>query len=291
MIALIGKDGTKLSREAASELMRRSVQSEEERKAFAAALALPVRKEVETTSTVRRIFAVDVIEEGRSAEYPVDIPGAEAVVMPAQGAIPVNIFAHDYLTVPLYDYVTSVQYREEYAQQGRYDFAARALEKLKDAFVSMEETDGWNMVANGYATTVSISAGSPGAGSLSLELVNAALETFESNGYKPDLLVVNAAGKSDIREWSGLDDVTMRQIFQQAGLDELWGFEILTRRELSGKYAYMFDTSRWGVMPIRGDLDIRDDPTARSEFKVKLNAKETVGFAVLDKNACVRLSW
>lgn len=269
------------------ELFRRTASSEEDRRALAASFALPLLKSVEEQSTVRQIFAVDVLPPGAPASYPVDMGAVEAVVMPGRGQVPQNIVAGEELHIPTFEIATSAEWKLQYARDGRYNVAQRAMQKVRDAIVKAEEEAGWETIRAAVQTRIS-----PQDDYLSKTAMNEIFREMQKHrGYKVDLIAVNAVRAGDIREWNydDADDTTRREIFKNAGLGTIWGANILVVDGLGDDEVYGFDTSKFGIMPIREEIQTFDDPSAINKLRVRVVAFEEVGFAVIDKKAVVAL--
>lgn len=273
----------------AAEEFKQSVASDESRQSFAAAMALPIQKEVTPVSSVRNIFQVENLAPGAQASYPLDMGSVSAWVMPAVGGFPQNIVEGEELFVPTYTIDSSVEWKMQYARDGRYDVAGRAKEKLLNAIVTKEETDGWAIIraAATAARTVTVAGGT----TLSKALLNAMfIKMAQTNGMKIDVIFCSPTRFGDIREWSEttIDPVTQREIWTRGGLTEMWGAKIFELPTLADNEVYGFDTRYFGVMPVRETLQTRDNPISILKLRVGVIAWEELGFVALESRSIVK---
>lgn len=272
------------------EEFKMTADNEEIREAFAAKLSVPVLKTIAPQSSVRNIFAVDEIPAGALAEYPIDLEDIqEAVVMPRLGAVPQNIVVGDSLQVPTFEVANSVEWKLSFVRDGRFNIVERALERLAESFIKTEEASGWATIRGAIDANNTINFSS-NAG-LNKNVFNTMITEMRSVlGYEPTDIYVSPRRASDIREWaqSEIDDLTRREIFQAGGMGSIWGVRIHELRTLGDNEIYLFDTSRFGVMPIRTKLTTFDLPDAIKRLRAGVGAWEEIGFAVIDKKAVLK---
>jgi hypothetical protein len=262
------------------------VANESIRSAFAASLSVPVLKAIAPQTSVRDIFAVDVLPAGALAEYPIDMDDIEtAVVMPRLGAVPQNLVTGDSLIVPTFEVSNSVEWKLTFVRDGRFNIVERALEKLAESFVRAEEKAGWDTIRGAINSENTLTHSET---SLTKSLFNDMITEMRAvHGYNPTDIYVSPRRAKDIRMWTvtDIDPVTQREIFQAGGMNGIWNVRINELRTLSDEEVFMFDTSRFGVMPIRTALTTFDDPTAIKRLRAGVGAWEEIGFAVIDKKA------
>ncbi|MHA1754689.1 MAG: HK97-fold major capsid protein [Candidatus Odinarchaeia archaeon] len=273
------------------ELFKKIFYDDVARKAWAASLSIPVKKDLEHKGSVRKIFASDPLEPGALASYPVDFDNVTAWVMPRMGAIPINYREGDEVLVNTFEVVSDVSFRMTYARDGRFNISQRARKKLSDAILVQEEETGWTLIKAAVlpANTITI-AGAEGE-YMSKKLINemiACMEDYE--GFKADIMFCSILSAAEIREWdnSKLDDQTRREVWQRGGLGSMWGVDIIPLNSLGDDEVYLFDTSRFGVMPERQKLMTFEDPTASNRLRISIMAYEEIGFGVLDDRAVVK---
>lgn len=254
--------------------------------AFAASLSVPILRAMAPQTSVRNIFAVDEIPAGALAEYPIDLDDIEtAVVMPRLGAVPQNIVVGDSLIVPTFEVANSVEWRLTFVRDGRFNIVERALEKLAESFIRLEEKAGWDTIKGAIDASNTLVHSST---SLTKDLFNDLITEMRAvNGYNPTAIYLSPRRAKDLRMWADteIDPVTRREIFQAGGMGSIWNVQLIELNTLPDTGVYMFDTSRFGVMPIRQKLTTFDDPTAIRRLRAGVLSFEEIGFAVLDKKA------
>jgi hypothetical protein len=271
------------------EEFKQTADSEEVRKAFASSLSVPVLKSIAPQTSVRSIFAVDQIPAGALAEYPIDLDDVQdAVIMPRLGAVPQNIVVGDSLIVPTFEVANSVEWKLSFVRDGRFNIVERALEKLAESFVKSEEKAGWDTIKGAIdANNTLVHAET----TLSKTLFNDMITEMRAvHGYNPQVIYVSPRRAKDIRNWTDttIDPVTQREIFKAGGIGNIWDVEIKELRTLSDAEVYLFDTTRFGVMPIRTALTTYDKPDAINRLRAGVLAWEEIGFAVIDKKAVLK---
>lgn len=260
------------------------------RSAFAATLAVPVLRAIPPQTSVRGIFAVDNIPAGALAEYPIDMDNiTDAVVMPRLGAVPQNIVVGDSLIVPTFEVANSVEWKLSFVRDGRYNIVERALEKLAESFIRAEETAGWATIRGAIDSSNTLTTTET---NLTLKLFNDLITEFTAVGYVPEVIYCSPRRAKDIRNWTTtqVDMFTQREIFQAGGIGSIWNVELRELRSLADTEIYMFDTSRFGVMPVRSQLSTFDIPDAIKRLRAGVGAWEEIGFAVIDKKAIMKVS-
>jgi hypothetical protein len=259
------------------------------REAFAASLSVPVLKNIPPQTSVRDIFAVDVLPAGALAEYPIDLNDIEtAIVMPRLGAVPSNIVVGDSLIVPTFEVANSVEWKLSFVRDGRFNIVERALEKLAQSFVRMEEASGWAVIRGSIDSTNTVTTAET---SLTKNAFNDLITYMSKTGYIPTDIYVSPNRAKDIRTWTytTLDPWTQKEIFQAGGLNQIWNVQLHELRTLADSEVYLFDTSKYGVMPIRTELTTYDDPTVIRRLRAGVLSWEEIGFAAIDKKAVAKM--
>jgi hypothetical protein len=210
--------------------------------------------------------------------------------LPRLGAVPQNIVTGDSLIVPTFEVANSVEWKLSFVRDGRFNIVERALEKLAQSFIRQEEAAGWAVIRSAISGANTIA--SPTAGLLSKEAFNAFITYMSKTGYTPTDIYVSPARAADIRNWTytTLDPVTQREIFQAGGLNQLWNVQLHELRSLGDNEAFMFDTTRFGVMPVRQELTTYDDPTSIRRLRNGVLAWEEIGFAAIDVKAVAKMT-
>lgn len=263
--------------------------NEQMRTAFAASLSVPILKNIPPQTSVRDIFAVDVLPAGALAEYPIDLDDIEtAIVMPRLGAVPQNLVTGDSLIVPTFEVANSVEWKISFVRDGRFNIVERALEKLAESFIRLEEESGWAVIRASVDAANTVTTTETG---LTKKAFNELITYMNKTGYAGKIIYCSPNRAKDIRDWTytTIDPVTQREIFQAGGLNQIWNVQLRELRSLGDDEVYLFDTTRYGVMPIRTSLTTYDDPTAIRRLRNGVLAWEEIGFACIDKKAVVKL--
>lgn len=264
-----------------------SPRGEKARQAFAASLQLPLNRMIETGNIARTMFMVDKLGPGDEPIYPMDLEPIDAVVLPRIGQPPQHLVGQEELHVLTFEVTTSMEWPLRMARLGRLNIVQRKTRAVKDAIVRMENAAAWSVVQAAVLSTRTVSSQET---SFSKKACNEGFQMMESlNGYHVDLIVVNAKRAGDVRGWdsAALDPVTMREVWRNAGVGNVWGADILIDNSLPDNKLYFFDTSRMGIMPIRQEFTTYDDPSAINLFRQRILGYEEIGFACVDANAIV----
>lgn len=264
-------------------------ESIEARQAFAAALRLPLNREIERQNIARTIFMVDKLEPGAQAVYELDLPEIDAWVMPRIGHAPQNVVGVEELYVPTFEVTSSIEWKLQLAREGRINIVQRKTKALRNAIVKLENDLAFQMVRAALKPerTVTIDEDR-----LDKAALNAGFQLMEGkDGFRPDVVLMNARRAGDVREWGAveLDQVTMREVWRNAGLGNIWGADIIVWNELKDDEVWLIDTEEMGVMPIRQDFVTYDDPGAIARFRQRVLGYEEIGFAVTDADAIVKI--
>jgi len=294
MMTLTYSDGNPIPqaaiREAVSALVAKDLNL---RSRAVAALQLPARGAIDEESSVRRIFDPVSIGAQEDAIFPVDKEGnVEVIISSAVGMPPISMFVTDTVTVNTDILKGAWEMPETLARAGRIDQVERNMRRMVNGFIAKEESMGWDVInaCRSTSNTVLLKSSDKGYGSASLELINLMFTKFQTLGYVPNVAFMSPSCMSDLRmlcKEAGLADAVRFDIWRGGMIKSLWGVDFYALRSLSDTYIYMFDTTRFGVMAIRQELETRENPASRSEFIIRVNGQEQVGFAALDKTAVV----
>jgi len=211
-------------------------------RAFAAELAIPIRKAVFDESTVDGIFERDVLAPGATPNYPLDFvkPGDEenfvAFTLPKTGRIPDRHVEGDELWVPTFRVANAISWDIRYMRQARFDVVARALEVYRAGYVRKNNSDGWRTIlaaANDRGMIVTASGAAPFTGNTSMatpptvgvftkELIARAQTAMtrgaggNGNAGKLTDVYLSMEAMEDIRAWGAdqVDYITRREIIQ-----------------------------------------------------------------------------
>jgi hypothetical protein len=259
------------------------------RTALAAALRLPLNREIEKKNMARTLFMVDYLDPDAPAVYPLDIDPIDAWVLPRIGMAPQNIVGTQELTIPTFEITDSIEWKLQLARQRRINILQRKTLSLRNAIVKLENSLAWQVIRAAVKAERTVNSSET---TMSKAAYNEGFQMMESKeDYRPDLVIVNPKRAGDIRTWGAadLDPVTMREVWRNAGVGNIWGADILIDADLADNESFFIDTTRMGIMPIRLDFVTYDDPTAVKEFRQRVLGYEEIGFAVVDPDAIVKV--
>lgn len=263
--------------------------SAEARTAFAAALTLPLNREIEKQNIARTVFMVDPLEPGAEAVYPKDIAPIDAYVLPRIGAAPQHLVGYEDLHVPCFEITESIEWPLRMARLGRIKIVQRKTLSLKNGITKKENEAAWALIRASVKADRTVTSSET---SLTKAAYNEGFQMMESlDDYNVDLVLVNAKRAGDVRVWGSndLDPTTMREIWRNAGVGNIWGGDIIKCNDVGDNEIYMIDTSRFGVMPVKQKFVTYDDPTAIRKFRQAVLGYEEIGMAVADPLAVVKI--
>jgi len=202
-------------------------------RAFAQALDEPLREGIFDEDNLGGIYSRQVLAPGAQANYPLDFvrPGTEdldytAITLPKQGRVPARHIEGDELWVPTFQIANSIDWPLKYARDARFDVIARALDVYRMGYTRKINEDGWHTLlaaADARALVVNDSIAQPGQFTKELvsKMQTAMTRNAGGNGQAGRLtdLYLSMEAMEDLRAWdiSEIDDVTRREILQQAG--------------------------------------------------------------------------
>lgn len=241
-------------------------------KAFAASLTGPILKKVEEISYMREMFQVDRLGPMDDASYPVAEEFDSPIwILPGMGYV-----AQDYIEmlaeevrIPTFLVQAAKDWLLKYAKAGRLDVVTKAQQAVAKSLASYEEEAGWRVVVPACtaafdgasvlpprpAPIYQMTPGDQAAGYFSKELLNRMLVGAQRLGKNIHELWISPEDMADIREYTDVDvdPTTRREIFQAAGLSQIWGirFRVIESIGVRGHYNINDRTSQFG--PFKGD--------------------------------------
>lgn len=206
--------------------------------ALAQALQIPLRSALLNGDILDGIFAVETLDPGATAEYPLDFYQHNnneddfiAYTIPSEGAIPTRTIAGDSVTVSTYDVGNAIDWLLKYSRAARWNVVQRAMETFEAGFVRKMNTDGFRVIISAGAGRTDYLGGAPmivdsaaTAGQFTKRLVSLMKTSMtrlaggnsatQSRGQLTDLYISPEA-LEDIREWDRdeVDETTRREIF------------------------------------------------------------------------------
>lgn len=301
---------------------------------LAVALQTPLRQGIMSGDIIGGIFERISFAAGVAPEFPLDwlAPGTEkehvAYVIPLTGRIPERTIEGDYVTVPVYEIGSSIDWALKYARDARWDIISRALNVLRGGFVKKANNDGWHTILGaGVDRNILVFDSDASAGQFTKRLVSLMKTTMRRNGGgnstsqnrgKLTDLWLSPEGMEDMRNWNvdQIDEVTRNEIFHAEDgkinrifgvnlhdLDELGEgqeYQLYFTNELSGAFASAdvelavgMDMTRQDsfVMPVRQELQVFEDDNMHRSRRAGFYAFEEHGFAVLDNRGIILSSY
>lgn len=302
----------------------------------AQALSVPLRKGIMDGDNLNGIYEIRPFEAGVPIEFPKDFltPGTEgdyfAYVAPNTGKIPHRMVAGDYVAVPTFTIVNSIDTSLKYLQQGRWDIQSRMLRVLNSGFTLKVNNDSWHTTltaAEGRNQVITDSAAP--AGLFTKRLV-AVLETqmnrlgggnVTSEGQRRLTDMFGSLEMvEDMRSWdlTQVDDVTRREIYVGAGeagtVSRVFGKYIhpMTEFGVGQRYQNYWDNTLAGSMgasdvemgvgidmsaddsfllPIIDNVAVFPDPTEHRAMKASWYAWMSYGVVALESRAVLAFSF
>jgi len=257
-------------------------------------------------------FPLDFLSPGTEKEF-------VAYTIPNHGYIPQRTVEGDYVMVPTYDIGASIDWLLKYARDARWDIVGRAMEVMEAQFVKKMNDDGWHTIlAAGVDRNIVILDSDASPGQFTKRLVSLMKTVMRRNGGGNTTsmnrgmltdLYISPEAMEDIRNWNvdQVDEVTRREIYTAAdgAINRIFGVNLHDIDELGEGQEYQtFYTSQLSgtipstdvellvgldlrrndsfVMPLRGSLEIFDDPTLLRQRRAGMFGWQNCGFGVLD---------
>ena len=275
----MSKEFTQYSDEQLKELFKATAsKNPEAKRELAQAISVPILQKVKDMSLARQLFAVEALEAGAQASYPIaDDFEAPIFVLPKFGYIPQNYIEApgEEVYVPTFSVGTSFDWSLRYARDGRIDIAQRAMRNAAIAIADYEEESAWRLLAPAAtaafagkgllgprsAPIVEI-AGTSAGGFFSKELINQMKVKMERNRRTLTDIYCAPEDIADIREWgdSQVDPQTRRDIYVRGGAGEVYGVQLHSVHQLgaSGKYNINSNSSGYGIFKLGGGGKFND---------------------------------
>lgn len=297
---------------------------------LATALRTPLREGILSGDILGGIYERLDFTSGVPVEFPLDFlaPGTEqqhvAYTIPYAGKIPHRDISGDYVTVPVYQVGSSIDWNLKYARDARWDIVSRAMRVLRAGFVKKANNDGWHtLMYAGVDRNIMVFDSDASAGQFTKRLVSLLKTTMRRNGGgnstsdnrgKLTDLWLSPEAIEDIRNWGvdQVDEVTRRDIFTSEDgkvsrifsvnlhdIDELGEgqeYQVYFVNELAGalqasdvELVIGLDMSAGDsfVNPVREDLKVYEDDTMLRARRAGFYAWEEHGFAVLDQRRVI----
>lgn len=300
---------------------------------LAIALQEPLRQGVLVGDIVRNQFQPLVMPPGTTIEFPLDLlaPGEEdefvAYTNPGNGRIPERQVEGDYVQVPTYGIVSSVDWLLRYAREANWYIVGRAMQVMEASFIKKVNDDGWHTILAAAADrNILVYDGDASAGQFTKRLISLMKTVMRRNaggntgssvrrGQLTDL-ILSPEALEDIRNWGldQVDEITRREIYAASDgsgkLTRIFGVNLHDLDEFGENQQYqMFFLNQLSgsleaadvelvvgldmgsndsfLMPIKQEVTIFEDPTLHRQQKAGFYGWSEVGFCVLDNRRVI----
>lgn len=312
-----------MSFEQRAEMFRATATDGQARADFAASRATVINPLLNEQSTVRYIFYPEKLLPGATCTFDIPFEDVECTwVMPNIGAIPTIQVEGAELHVDTFGLDGGVEYQKDIAVDGRFQVAQLATTLLKNRFIRQEEMAGWSLIKahaallfsgqklqafqdDGTAGTPSGTTGTAGTGKMNIYTLNEVITLADQIGIGGRVvrdLYLSPRRYGDLRNQVTLSQLPfdMRTKLYSNGENakaadpEIRIHKVYNRKLVTDDKGYAFtqkDGFRYGVMPIREELNTRDNPIAVLEWKIGIIGRERVGFGVLDDKGLIEITF
>lgn len=298
---------------------------------LAEALTLPLRQGVLSGDIVDGIFEVIQLDSNATSEFPLDLltPGTEkefaAFTLPNHGYIPERSVNGDYVMVPTFSVGGAIDWNLKYARDARWDIVNRAIEVMKNGFVTKMNDDCWQtIVTAGFDRNIVVFDSAALAGQFTKRLVSLMKTVMRRNGggnSRSDNrgtltdMFLSPEAVEDIRNWNvdQVDEQTRREIMNSGGdmgLSRIFSVNLHDLDELGEGQEYNnYWTNTLGgalpagdveiivgldlskndsfVMPMREEVSIFPDDSLHRQQRAGFYGWTEYGVAVLDNRRCL----
>lgn len=319
---------TEMSFEQRVAMFRATASDGQARAEFAASRATVINPLLNEQSTVRFIFYPEKLAPGATPTFDIPFEDVEVCwVMPNIGGIPTVQVEGAELHVDTFGLDGGVEYQLDIAKDGRFQVAQLATQLLKNRFIRQEEMAGWSLIKNhasqlpGTAATDSVQRlvaykddgtkgtpktdGTAGTGRMNIYTLNDLITLADCIGIGGRVvrdIYLSPRRFGDLRNQVTMEALpfSMRERLYGIGEDakaadsEIRIHKVWNRNLVGDDRGYAFtqkDGFRYGVMPIREELNTRDNPIAILEWKIGIIGRERVGFGVLDDKGLIEIAF
>lgn len=317
-------DFIKLVRLSGSEHKATALQAQAE---LAKAILTPLRQAVFDADNIRgtNIYETVLLEPDANINMPVDAinPGEEhlftAYTSPGYGRIPERAIEGDYVMIPTFKIVNSIDWALDNARTARLDLVGRAMEALVGGFVKKINDVGWHtIITAGVDRNILVYDADASAGQFTKRLVSLMDTNMKRQGGgnagslrkgRMTDLFISLEAKEDIRNWGldQIDEVTRREFFLAAdgNIQRIFGVNMHEMYELGvGQEYQQFYTNVLAAglqtsdvelvvgldlvnrdafhMPFRQDVEIYEDDALHRRQRGGFYGWANLGAAVLD---------
>jgi len=227
---------------------------------IAKAMVFPLKQGIFYGDTISGIFGFPTFEPGVPIEWPISaitqskVGRHIAYSVPKTGEIPRRTIEGDYMTIPVSDYATSVDWSRKFAQYARYDVVAMAMQAAEASIVRRRNNDGWHTIIAALASRgLYIYDNEAASGLFTKRLIslsqivlrrNAGGNSNSVNRGKLTHVALSPESLADVRSWDAtqVDEMTRREIYiaseGSATLTKVFGVVLVDLDELGAGQEY-----------------------------------------------------
>ena len=227
---------------------------------IAKAMQLPLKQGIFYGDTITGIFDIPRFEPGVPVELPISaitqskVGRHIAYSVPKTGEIPRRTIEGDYISIPVSDYATSIDWSRKFAQYARYDVVALAMQAAEASIVRRRNNDGWHTILAALASRGLYVYDNEAAGGLFTKRLialtqivlrrNAGGNSNSINRGKLTHVALSPESLADVRSWDAtqVDEMTRREIYiaseGSATLTKVFGVVLVDLDELGAGQEY-----------------------------------------------------
>lgn len=276
-------------------LIARAISSQEGKLVLAAAMASPIRKNLDYHGLARRALVVDPLPQGALAVYDRDID-VTATVVSSNGAAPESRVFGERISVPEFEIMSNPTVRIAEVKRRRFNVIDRAVQKARQEIMAQEDANVFAAldVASAIENTV-MDIADNGMQKRDLRNLKVQVDRWDLVTSK---FFMNINEYNDILGWASgggqgvgggeVDPVTQREILQTGLYAHIWGSDILVSKIVPPGTVYSCaDPEFVGVMPVRQEAEVlpADEPKL---LKLGWVISEIIGLAIVNPRGCAK---
>lgn len=272
-------------------LIAEALRTERGRIALAAAMANPIRTELDYQGVGRKFFEVDVLAQGQLPIYDKDIQ-AVATVISKRGQAVRHVIEGDRVEVPTFEILAPAEIRLSEINQRRFNVIDRAQQKMRIEMQKTEDTNVFMLFERVIANNLTNNPITTSTGGLTKTGLNQLVSEIQKHDLTVRWLVMNIMSFKDLRTWGRdeFDPVTQREVLATGLYGSIWGADIIISRLVPDNTVYAItEPNLFGVMPIRTDVMVMPNDIPL-EAKIGWVAYEEIGFSVVNPNGIAKLT-
>lgn len=277
------------------DMIKRALLTTEGKIALGAAMALPIRRNLDYAGVARRALVVDPLPTGALPIYERDID-VSAVVVSSNGSAPESVVRGDRVTIPEFEIVSNPIVRIREVRQRRFNVIERAVQKARQEIQANEDANIFSALDfagdstfGGENTAQDITD----AGLSRRDLVELSIQVDRWDLVTTKYFM-NIVEFAEIRLWTSqngggaaeVDPVTHREILQTGLYARIFGADIIVSKIVTpGTVFALADPEFVGIMPVRQDIEVMpaDEPKRLSLGWI---VSELIGIGITNSRAC-----